>query len=595
MHRHSMSKISLSSSFLAKPAPTSPSPVKMPPSSPNLVKTARAAVLTGTAGVSPAPSLSALTVPVLRHRKIASVCSFRPRKLSIFALALLVSLSVPAASLVIAPTAMPADAKSKPALSGDWKADIAEGEQFLKTKEFARAELCFRRACAEVKRTGSADNNALCMISLARVLYMQDLIADTIPLYKKIIRILEKAHGKHSAELITPLVELAGIFEDEGDYVKSAKQYTRAIDITAQVYGTKSLAYGDYQHRLGRVRVAQELFKDGEECYLSALDVLMRQKQLPSSDIVDEVLTDYITLLLKSEAERAKPLRSAFQAELLKDQVGELRKKRGAPQSNWSAQVSVQLADKAGAEANARIGGAAAPGNQDVSVAPPDISTAVDTTSTQIIPDRSYSDFAALEKINQQRVSFYERMIASDIDSLGANHPSVARDLGGLASIYIQQRKYDEAKPLLQRALVIYQNAYKGDSPPGKQTEFLLQLISEEQTPDNIAIDTTYVSDLPRLPLEARKLEVALRLNDLAFMLYCQGKIDTALKIYFWALASTAGSTGETSLLAAGNMTDVSRLLRLRGRATEAQRLEVIAKAIVRRDLIEKRSRLLPK
>ncbi len=552
------------------------------------VRNAGVALLTGSAGVSPAFSTMAPCFSVLR---LPSGCS---KRLSVIALALLIAIAAPAACLVLIPNTMLAHARSKPVLSGNWQTDLAEGEQFLKTKEFARAELCFRRACDDVKRIGSADDNALCMLSLARALYMQDLIADTVPLYKKIILILEKAHGKHCAQIITPLVELAGIFEDEGDYVKSAKQYTRAIDITAQVYGTKSLAHGDYQHRLGRVRVDQEMLKDGEECYLSALNVLMHQTLLPSSDIVDECLTDYITLLLKTEADRAKPLRSAVQAELLKDRVGELRKKRGAPQSNWSAQVSAQLADKAGAEASARGGGAATPGNQTDNVPPIVDGTASDTTSTRIIPGKTYSDFAALEKINQQRVAFYERMIASDIDSLGANHPSVARDLGGLASIYIQQRKYDEAKPLLERALVIYRSAYKGDSPPSKQTEFLLQLISEEQTPENITIDTTYVTDLPKIPLEAQKLEVALRLNDLAFMLYCQGKIDTALKVYYWALAATAGSTGETSLLAAGNMTDLSKVLRLRGRASEAQKLEVIAKAIVRRDLIEKRSRLLP-
>ncbi len=55
---------------------------------------------------------------------------------------------------------------------------------------------------------------------------------------------------------------------------------------------------------------------------------------------------------------------------------------------------------------------------------------------------------------------FYQRTIAADIDALGPNHPSVANDLTGLAQLYISQQKYSEAKPLLGRALRVYDQVY---------------------------------------------------------------------------------------------------------------------------------------
>ncbi len=51
-------------------------------------------------------------------------------------------------------------------------------------------------------------------------------------------------------------------------------------------------------------------------------------------------------------------------------------------------------------------------------------------------------------------------MIAIDIDALGPSHPSVANDLNGLAQLYIAQKRFKEAQPLLIRALSIYDQMY---------------------------------------------------------------------------------------------------------------------------------------
>lgn len=207
------------------------------------------------------------------------------------------------------------------------------------------------------------------------------------------------------------------------------------------------------------------------------------------------------------------------------------------------------------------------------------------------------NDFVALESVNKQRIAFYERLIATDIDSLGAEHPSVARDLGGLASIYLAQRKFEEAKPLLSKALAIYEKVYSEDAAPVQRTRAILQLISEEtrQPPQASNLDlTAYISNLPPISQSVKKLEIAYRLNDLAFANYCQGKIDRAEKIYSWAVASTASAAGEGSMLAVASLIDYSRALRSGRHQQEADFMDDTAQALLRRNIAANASRFNP-
>lgn len=491
---------------------------------------------------------------------------------------------------------------------GNWNAEIAEGERLLITKQYAKSELCFRQAYNDVRRTpgASADDVVVCMQSLAKSLYLQDITVETIPLYKKSLKILQKTYGKDSLKTTSTLVTLAGILDFEGEYKNSERYYTQAIDIVSKTTeGDKEnnqLLLADYEHKLGYSLFTQGRLSECEPHYLTALTIAMQADMHPTTEFIEDATIDYTNLLISTIYD-AKTMKSAFQNELLKDQVGLLKRKSGAPDSHWSTKVSIKMADKALEEAERRIvagnstTGSTANGGGNPSTTEGGLETAIQQNfdTTRVYANKKYSDFAALEDINKQRVSFYERMIAADINSLGPDHPSVARDLNGLASIYLTQHNYAEAKPLLMRALVIYDKAYLADSSPAKQTRLLLQLISVEQDPSTAVVDTTYLDSLPRIPAAAQKLEVALRLNDLAFMLYRQGKVPTALQVYYWALASTANSTGDSSILAAASMADMSRALRSAGRNNEAAKLEANAGAIARRDILEKRSKLLPR
>jgi hypothetical protein len=89
-------------------------------------------------------------------------------------------------------------------------------------------------------------------------------------------------------------------------------------------------------------------------------------------------------------------------------------------------------------------------------------------------------------------------------------------------------------------------------------------------------------------------LEIALRLNKLAFMNYCQGKMTNAEQIYSWAIASTAKSAGEQSLLAASCLFDYSRVLRSTGKQADAETMDNTAQAILRRSISQSAARSLP-
>ena len=497
----------------------------------------------------------------------------------------LLSLSIALAlTISLAPLAT---AKDKLRVDADWRTPYVEGERKLKTQEYEAAEAAFAEALRNVKNNKSATpaDISLCYQSLASAHYQRDRFYELVlPFYKKAISTLEKSYGKETPKLAAPLTALAAVREDEGDYKTAQKLLTRAVAIVEKSDGKTSLAYAEHLHRLGRINFRLGFPTKAEQMYFQSLVILMNQRVLPSSEIIEQNLSDYIDLLTKVE-NRGKILNSAFQKELLKDSVASVERTQGVSASVFNKEVSSRLANSAASVEEGRIFESSG------------FNGATATTRSTITPDRPMTDFAALEEINKQRVAFYERMISTDILSLGPDHPSVARDLSGLAALYLSQRKFDEAKPLLLKALAIYEKSYTSEASMIKRTKALLQLIEDEQNPQspaNTAVIADYTSSLPVVPLAAQKLEVALRLNKLAFMCYCQGKLANAEQIYSWAVASTARSAGEQSLLAASCLFDFSRVLRSTGKQADAETMDNTAQAILRRSISQNAARALP-
>lgn len=497
----------------------------------------------------------------------------------------------------------PCCAGEAPGPAGDWKLEIVEGEHFLQTRQYPEAEICFSRALEQVKRTPGHSQKELaqCMETLADVLYRQEKLEESLKLYRKALKVLEKVDGRESLLLVPTLKKLGAIYEGEGEFEKAGKYYTRALEIVNKVSGSRSFESALILHRLGRVQFEEDLHGEARESYYLALVNTLEQNTLPDSKFLEELLSDYTDLMRKSE-NRGRILKSRFQRELLEDRLELLSKKRGVAPSAFSKEVSVRIQDGTLPGSSDSSGnGLEKPGlkgsdQPEEYIAPQtEKNTADDGDATGDIKlSHLPADRVALEKINRQRIQFYERMIEVDIKSLGPDHPSVARDLSGLANVYLTQKKYDEARPLLLRVLKIYSRSYSPDSEMIKQTRLLLQLIASRNDEPGAYSFKPYLQKLPRIPVAAQTISVALRLNDLAFLCYCKGQLRKAKTLYTFALASTALSTGTRSLLSAASMADLSRVLRLTGRVERARLLESNARSIWYDELRRKRALLLP-
>jgi tetratricopeptide (TPR) repeat protein len=179
---------------------------------------------------------------------------------------------------------------------------------------------------------------------------------------------------------------------------------------------------------------------------------------------------------------------------------------------------------------------------------------------------------------------YYKRKIAADLESLGAQHPSVANDLCGLAVLFISRQNYAQAKPLLARALPIYEHAWGEDNLLTINTRTSLASV-EFHLGNTDAAAKLYRQALSQgqAALGPNNLATARILNDMAYLSFHQGKLQEACTFYEWALASTEGAVGQKDPLLAACLKDYALVLRGLGRTTEASAVESRAENILTR------------
>jgi tetratricopeptide (TPR) repeat protein len=176
----------------------------------------------------------------------------------------------------------------------------------------------------------------------------------------------------------------------------------------------------------------------------------------------------------------------------------------------------------------------------------------------------------------------YQRKIAIDLKALGPNHPSVGNDLNALALLYVSQRRYKDAEPLLMKAMKIYEESYGNDN---------ILVIKAQATLASVEYYLGNVEQAAQLyrtalsngisTLGSKDLQTARILNELAFLYFQQGKLQEAATFYQWAMASTQGAVGEDNPLFAACMKDYAQLLRALGRSAEATALDMRADKIL--------------
>jgi tetratricopeptide (TPR) repeat protein len=471
---------------------------------------------------------------------------------------------------------------------------IATGDIHMKRQEYPLAEECYEQALLQVKKVPH-DNDDLvkCMEKVAASLQVQNITEDVMPLYKKSLKLLERTHGKESPELIPTLYAVGVIHETEGDLKEAVTIYTRALAINKKSFAPNSLNVADSLHRLARSQVAAHLLQAAETLYLQSLTLYMCQPSLSSTSGLENLLSDYIDLLKKLDLP-TKIIASDFQAQLLKDRVGSFNLNMGVPQSFWQKQVSALLTNsRAITQPNGDTNSSSTPlrgiaGSPSVQTPTPSAHQlaqeqgSVKSSSTRQSSQSVQEASPPGGKFESNEVNFYERMVAIDLKSLGQNHPTVADDLNALAAVYVAQHRYAEASPLLNRALSIYENVYGPDNLLVTRTRTALAQVSRQiNHPDILASEYTDSSTLANIPSQAKNLAICLKLNDLGFLCYCQGKIDNAVSIYHWALASTAGATGKQSSLSAACLTDFATVLRSTSEVAESRKMMESASAIL--------------
>ncbi len=455
-----------------------------------------------------------------------------------------------------------------------WQELVAQGDSHLSRQELGLSDECYVEALREVKRVEhTTDDLVECMEKLAAVLQMEDKTEDVLPLYKRSLHLLQKAHGKNSPRIIPTVYALGAVLEAECEHRKTVKEYTRALAINEKTYDPLSLEIADSLHRLARAKVEAFLVPEAEPQYLLSLSIYMRQPMLSSTTGLENLLADYLDLLRKLEMPN-RILTSEFQTQLLKDRLGILSQNMGVPKSFWQKEVSALLTQSNGGTTQNNLDN---PG-QPVSVTPEDQNFLRAKSSVE---SNKQDGKISNQKFEANETDFYERMVAIDMKALGPNHPTVADDLNALASVYVAQHRYAEAKPLLTRALAIYETVYGRDNLLVTRTlGSLSQIARTKDTSEITDLAYTDPSPLSKIPPQAKKLEIALRLNDLAFLCFCQGKIENAVTIYHWALASTAGATGEQSVLSAACLNDFAKVLRSSGDSIQSGRMQDTASAI---------------
>ena len=428
-----------------------------------------------------------------------------------------------------------------------WQRQLADGDRRLARQELLPAEDCYRQALKEVKFVPhSGDDAVQCMESLAAVLQLENKTDKSVPVYKKARHIIEHTYGKETPKLLPILLALGAIAESEGYPQAAIRLYAQALAINENSFGPTSVAVAESLHSLGRANFNDGQRLEAENHYRSSLSILMQQPSLSSSVELESLLSDYIDLLKKLDIP-TKILRSDFQSEMLKDQSASLHPTMAVAASSWQKEVSARLARQSE--------------NKPEQLPLRGFKKSVDQPADSIKRDNNTAFQTPHRDAGGK--DFYERMIAIDIKALGPNHPAVADDLNALAGLYVSEHEYDKAKPLIMRALAIYESVYGADNLLVTKTRAVLAFVSKDGNETEGSIAGHVALSLVHIPLQSERLEIARRLNELAFLCYCQGKLQDALTVYRWALSSTEHATGERSVLSAACLTDYEKVRRV--------------------------------
>lgn len=493
-----------------------------------------------------------------------------------------------------------------------WQAAFAAGENSVAAQRPDLAEENFRTAYKLVKlQSKNVDETEKCEIKLAEALTLRDKTAEAQQLYLNILDSRTRKYGTNSSKLTPVLFALGSIQEAEGDHDAAMVYYQKALRINEKSFGPYSPAVADNLHKMAKVSQHAGRREESTKHYKRALSILMNDPALQSSSEMERLMHDYSDLI-KGNDNSNQDLLKDFKDDIYgksKSAAGAAGTTSGAAEDKdaWkkvgSTESSISSLPRISSEPAVQPGGNSVPGNkqsnfnQQASVRTTEIKTTQinedpsvklrgiekPTSDQALDPAYSVINKSLFDQSHYKRgTDYYERMIASDIDALGPNHPSVANDLTGLAQLYLAQGKYSEAEQLLNRSVPVYQKAY-GDSNVLTINAMTALANAEFQLGKNDRALELYRKTLANAQstLGPNSLEVARILNELAYLNYHQGKLSEAKTMYEWAVSSTQAAVGENSPLFAACLKDYAQVLRGMGDVAQASSAESRAEKIL--------------
>lgn len=470
--------------------------------------------------------------------------------------------------------------------SVSWTKDYANGQTAFDDGNLLDAEKYFRQA---LKAAQSQSNNPSdierCMVKLAGVLTLRDKTAEAQQIYLKLYGLLSKRYGSNNQRVVRVLFSLGSILESTGDHAGAAAYYQKALRINEESYGPYSPAIVENLHLLGNSTYKAGNKTEGKHHLQRAIKILGNNPSLDASKTLESLTHDYNDLIADTD-NSDKQLITDFNSDILSSALTRIstdspptptavqstlsNSGKQTSESSWQqeAQFKLNATQQSQTNADPQIAlRGPLPQQSNDSLAP-----AYKTIETTVFKGNRY----------EQGEENYKRTIATDINSLGPNHPAVANDLIALAQLYITHQRYADAKPLVVRAMSIYDKVYGADNILSMKARANLAAV-EFHLGNTDAAAQLYRTALSQgqSVLGPNNLETANVLNQLAYLYYHQGKLQDASTFYEWALASTEGSVGDHDPLLAACLKDYAQVLRGLGKTSEALAMETRAGKII--------------
>jgi tetratricopeptide (TPR) repeat protein len=233
--------------------------------------------------------------------------------------------------------------------------------------------------------------------------------SEAIPLARRLLADMEKAHGPVDRDVAAALNNLALLYGDLGQDADAEPLLKRALTIQEKVWGLESAEIAPELNNLAALYQRQERYAEAEPLFRRALAI--REKSLGSTHPdVGQSLNNLATLYEKQD-------RHADAGPLFERSLAIYQKSVGPDH--------------------------------------PAIATLLNNLG-QV--DKVEGRTAEAEQLIRRSLAIREKV-------LGRDHPDVARSLNNLADLYERQGSFADAEPLYRRALLIREQAVGPDHP----------------------------------------------------------------------------------------------------------------------------------